>query len=165
MKLLKLFLIGLVALLAACGGQETGEVVTDEATGETYEYRGDKIDDQNIMNAADFKAQREGKKELTTKLSGKVTSVCKKKGCWMKIDMGDGEPIRVTFKDYGFFMPLDCEETDVIVDGFAYLDTTSVEMLQHFAEDAGKSEEEIAAITEPELNWAFEAHGVILKQN
>ena len=67
-------------------------------------------------------------------------------------------------KDYGFFMPLDCEGTEVVFDGVAYQDTVSVEMLRHFAEDAGKSEEEILSITESELAWAFEANGVILKQ-
>lgn len=161
-------MIALVAicglLYGACGQPQQSETVTDETTGETFDFRGEKIDDSNIMALTDFKNSREGKDELNTKLSGKVTAVCKKKGCWMKVDLGDGEPIRVTFKDYGFFMPLDCEGTDVVIDGVAYQDTVSVEMLRHFAEDAGKTEEEIIAITEPELAWAFEANGVILKQ-
>jgi hypothetical protein len=35
-------------------------------------------------------------------------------------------------------------------------------MLRHFAEDAGKSKEEIAKITKPEFEMGFEADGIIL---
>jgi hypothetical protein len=50
------------------------------------------------------------------------------------------------------------------MDGTAYFDTISIEQRQHFAEDAGQSEEEIATITEPEYVLAFEAEGVIIKE-
>ncbi|MCK6607890.1 MAG: DUF4920 domain-containing protein, partial [Flavobacterium sp.] len=33
-----------------------------------------------------------------------INSVCKKKGCWMKLDLGKGESSFVKFKDYGFFV-------------------------------------------------------------
>ena len=81
-------------LFVACEQPQQSEVVTNETIGETFDYRGDKIDDQNIMELTDFKTSREGKGELNAKLSGKVTSVCKKKGCWMKVDLGDGERLR-----------------------------------------------------------------------
>jgi hypothetical protein len=42
--------------------------------------------------------------------------------------------------------------------------TTSVAELQHYAEDAGKSKEEIAKITEPKLELTFVADGVIVKK-
>ena len=38
-----------------------------------------------------------------------------------------------------------------------------VATLQHYAEDAGKSKEAIAAITEPQEMLTFEAEGVIIK--
>ena len=56
-----------------------------------------------------------------------------------------------------------CGGRDVIMAGRAFYDTTTVDMLQHFAEDAGKPQEEIDAITEPELALSFEATGVIIK--
>jgi hypothetical protein len=77
--------------------------------------------------------------------------------------LGDGEEMRVTFKDYGFFVPLDAAGKTVIMEGKAYYDTTSVDMLRHYAEDAGESPEEIEKITEPKLELAFEATGVLLK--
>jgi hypothetical protein len=47
--------------------------------------------------------------------------------------------------------------------GYATVDTVDVEMLRHFAEDAGKSQDEIDAITEPEYELTFEATGVLIK--
>jgi hypothetical protein len=38
-----------------------------------------------------------------------------------------------------------------------------VETLRHYAEDEGKSKEEIAAITEPVTEYTFEAVGVIIR--
>ena len=40
----------------------------------------------------------------------------------------------------------------------------SVADLKHYAEDAGKSEDEIAKITEPKIEYAFEANGVLIKR-
>lgn len=93
---------------------------------------------------------------------GTVNEVCKKKGCWMTLDKGDGEELRITFKDYALFMPMDIPGKEVVIRGIARKDTISVEDLRHFAEDEGKTEEEIAAITEPEVKITFEADGVAI---
>lgn len=100
------------------------------------------------------------------KLKGKVESVCKVKGCWMNIvpttDVASDEGIFVKFKDYGFFMPLDCEGREVIMEGNAYTEVTSVDELRHYAEDEGLPQEEIDKITEPKEELKFLAHGVIM---
>lgn len=100
---------------------------------------------------------------LKAKVSGKIAEVCSKMGCWMKLDMGNEQIVRVTFKDYGFFMPLDASG-NVIVNGKAFVSETSVEDLKHYAEDAGKSTEEIAAITTPEKTFGFLADGVLIEK-
>ena len=46
--------------------------------------------------------------------------------------------------------------------GKAYYQITSLDELRHYAEDAGKSAEEIAAITEPKKELRFLASGVLL---
>lgn len=95
-----------------------------------------------------------------------IESVCKKKGCWMKVDLGKQEEQSfVRFKDYGFFMPLDGEKSSVIVHGKAVVSEISVEKLKHYAEDAGESAAEIAKITQPKLQFNFEADGVYVKEN
>jgi len=97
------------------------------------------------------------------KVAGTVEAVCKKKGCWMELVKADGSTMRVTFKDYSFFVPKNCDGKQAIVLGKAYVDTTSVADLRHFAEDEGLSKEEIEKINEPKLELAFEAEGVIIK--
>ena len=77
----------------------------------------------------------------------------------------DEDTLMVRFKDYGFFVPKEgVEGRNAIVQGEAYYDTLTVELLQHYAQDAGKSEDEILSITEPEYNFLFEASGVIIQE-
>ena len=93
-----------------------------------------------------------------------VDEVCQVKGCWMtlKDNNPDMPDMMVRFKDYGFFMPKDIGGRDVIIEGQAYATVVPVDELRHYAEDAGKSAEEIAKITEPEKKYAFLASGVRL---
>jgi hypothetical protein len=96
------------------------------------------------------------------KVKAKVESVCQAKGCWMNI-MADGEPdktVFVKFQDYGFFVPKDIAGMEVVLEGKAYLEETSVDELRHYAEDEGKTAEEIAAINEPVQEMKFMATGV-----
>ncbi len=103
------------------------------------------------------------KNSADLKIKGKVLEVCQKKGCWMTLQMPDGQdPIRVTFKDYAFFMPFDLVGKEVSLDGIGKKQVISVETLRHYAEDAHKSEAEIAKITQPKKELAFEAKGVVI---
>ncbi|MFZ9027367.1 MAG: DUF4920 domain-containing protein [Crocinitomicaceae bacterium] len=100
-------------------------------------------------------------KEFT--FEGELTEVCSKAGCWVNIDKGDGETFMVRFKDH-FTIPTDTKVgASAYFHGTAYWDTIPVDMLQHFAEDAGKSKEEINAINEPKFELGFEADGILLK--
>lgn len=104
-----------------------------------------------------------GDQDITEmKVTGKVIEVCKKKGCWMTLKMPDGEPIRITFKDYAFFMPKDIAGKTVVLVGIAKKQTISVETLRHYAEDAHQSADEVAKITDPKKEIAFEAKGVVI---
>jgi hypothetical protein len=96
------------------------------------------------------------------KVKGTVSSVCEKKGCWMKLAQTEGDGIMIRFKDYKFFMPLNIVGKDVVLQGEAKKTVTSVEMLKHYAEDAGKSKEEIEKITEPKTEIEFIATGVLV---
>lgn len=98
----------------------------------------------------------------TGKIEGKVVEVCKKKGCFMKLERASGEPVMVKFTDYAFFMPQDIVGKTVVVEGRAKVNETSVERLRHFAEDAGKSKEEIAKITAPKKDIVIVADGVVV---
>lgn len=92
-------------------------------------------------------------------VSGKVKKVCKKKGCWMAIGE-NGTNVRVTFKDYGFFVPTSLIGKKILAQGQLKVREMSVKEARHFAEDAGKSKEEIAKITKPVNEYRFVASGV-----
>ena len=132
-----------------------------------YDSFGDKISDKGMIDAktmlSKFKSLKAGD-TLTVKFASKINEVCSKKGCWMKLDLTDGTETMVRFKDYGFFMPLDANGREVVVNGKAFVKETSVDELKHYAEDAGKSKEEIALITESKVEFAFEADGVLMKE-
>lgn len=125
------------------------------------------ITKDNAQSPADVERQMKAKNVAemkNVKITGKVASVCKMKGCWMEVSKGNGETMRIRFKDYKFFVPRDCENQTVYAQGIARFDTTSVAMLQHYAEDAGKTKAEIAAITKPEVSLTFEAEGVLFEK-
>ena len=98
---------------------------------------------------------------IPLKIQGQINSVCKKKGCWMRVAAGE-EELMVRFKDYGFFVPTDASGKETVVQGVAFVEETSVEDLRHYAMDAGKSEKEIEAITAPERTYSFTADAVAI---
>jgi hypothetical protein len=82
----------------------------------------------------------------------------------MKIK-SEEDTILIRFKDYGFFVPKEGIAGDnTIINGKLSVDTLSVSLLKHYAEDAGKSLEEINKITEPEVSMTFLADGVLIRK-
>lgn len=123
---------------------------------------GDGVTKGNVITAKEVNAKLGDSVKKDMKITGVVTSVCQSKGCFMNLEMPNGETMFVNFKDYAFFMPKDIAGKTVVLDGFAERKETSVEDLQHFAEDAKKSKEEIAKITKPKKEIVFEAKGVVI---
>ncbi len=159
-------------LIFSCGNGNKGQAPaadsvqvapnTDTTTA-TAQYFGDKINEDGTIPIADLKTLMGDKKEINVKLTAKIDGVCQKKGCWMDLINPNGENMRVTFKDYGFFMPKDASGRTAIVNGIAKIEETSIADLKEYAKDAGDSDKEIAAIKEPKIELVFEANGVILK--
>ncbi|HBB48091.1 MAG TPA: DUF4920 domain-containing protein [Flavobacteriaceae bacterium] len=164
----KIILLALLTLsFVACKNSGTSaENAQDQALENVQEFVsfGAEISADGAIDAEAMMAIYADLKEgdtIATKFQGSVNSVCKMKGCWMRLAVGDQEAF-VKFKDYGFFVPKYLSEVEVIVSGKAYVSKTSVEDLKHFAQDAGKPQEEIDAITEPELSLDFMADGVLV---
>ncbi|MCE3295213.1 MAG: hypothetical protein K0R65_927 [Crocinitomicaceae bacterium] len=104
------------------------------------------------------------KEQNDVTFEGEIAQVCTKAGCWISVKKPDGTTFRVRFKDH-FTIPVETAAgTKAYLHGKAYYETISVEMLKHFAEDAGKSEEEIAKITEPQYEFAFQADGITFEK-
>ncbi|MTI21017.1 DUF4920 domain-containing protein [Fulvivirga sp. RKSG066] len=141
----------------------TGIMLIACAKENKVDYYGAQITTENALKSDQFIAEMSDKDSLQVKVEATIIETCEKKGCWMTLDMGYGKEMRVTFKDYGFFVPTDSVEGHkVIIDGLARRTTTDVETLRHFAEDGGKSEDEIAQITEPKEEITFVATGAAI---
>jgi len=68
----------------------------------------------------------------------------------------------VRFKNYGFFMPSDISEKEVVLNGLAFVEEMSVEDQKHYTRDAGKFADEISKIITPKRTFSFEASGVLV---
>lgn len=160
--------ITLVVLLFVfiCRGQEQQEMTYDPAdTQAANRAFGEKIDTEDAIGVTELSetyANLSVADSVQTTFKATVTAVCKAKGCWMKLQLEDGNETMVRFKDYGFFMPMDIEGRQVVVNGRAFVEEMSVEDQKHYAKDGGKSEAEIAAITATKKTYGFEADGVLL---
>ena len=166
----KIYTIGVIMALVFMGCKNEEKTKKEEVNTQkelvAYDTFGDKITDENTMSSEEMLAKFNNMSvgdTIQVKFSSKINEVCSKKGCWMKLPLGEETETMVRFKDYGFFMPLDSKDREVIVAGKAYVKVTPVDELKHYAEDAGKSAEEIAKITEPKKEYAFEANGVLMK--
>ncbi|MBF4484803.1 MULTISPECIES: DUF4920 domain-containing protein [unclassified Flavobacterium] len=105
------------------------------------------------------KLQQEKKAENVT-VKGMVTDVCPKKGCWVTLKTEDGTSFFVKMKDYAFFVPTALKGKNVVLEGNAEKEITSVEELKHYAKDAKKAKSEIDAITVPKEEIRFLANGI-----
>ncbi len=132
-----------------------------------FELFGEKFAFKNVLGKdkmlKKYKSLKKGD-TLNVKYYSNIKSVCQKKGCWMKMELASGKESFVRFKDYGFFVPLNAGETPAVISGKAYIDVVSVDELKHYAKDAGKPQNEIDKITEPEVTYAFLADGVYIKK-
>lgn len=126
------------------------------------EWYGEKITQDGAIGIADIPAQLEKTDAIDTKIRAKILDVCPKKGCWIKLAVNDSTTAFVKMKDYGFFLPVAAKGKTVVIDGQVQMKTTSVAELQHYAGDAKKSKEEIAAITKPEKEIRVTAKGILV---
>lgn len=145
---------------------EVAETTTYEVVGEVETVPGNYgniLQGEEISSTAEMISRVESSGEFSGIIAGEIKEVCTKKGCWFSMDLPNGETMRVTFKDYGFFLPTNSQGFPIVMEGVATLTETDVETLRHYAEDQGKSKEEVEAITEPERKISFEATGVKIK--
>ncbi|MBW8362030.1 MAG: DUF4920 domain-containing protein [Kaistella sp.] len=106
------------------------------------------------------KKLKKSKKIENIAVTGKVTEVCDKKGCWLTVETANNEKFFVKMKDYAFFVPTALEGKTIVMEGNAETKIISVDEQKHYAEDAKKSQKEIDAITQPQEEIRFVANGI-----
>lgn len=151
-KLILTLILGLFATLLSAQEQSAFE-------GQSF---GEGVKKGNVIQATQVEKKLGKQVKAEMKVQGEVVTVCKQKGCFVKLKTANNETMHVKFKDYAFFLPKDIEGKTIVIDGIAEKKVTSVAELKHFAEDAKKSPEEIAKITKPKKEIVFEAKGVVI---
>jgi hypothetical protein len=77
----------------------------------------------------------DGKKVL---VEGVVRRACSQMGCWMELAPAEGgQGVRVTFKDYGFFVPTDSAGAKARVQGTVKVAQLSAEQAEHLRAEGG----------------------------
>jgi hypothetical protein len=70
---------------------------------------------------------------------GVVEAACTKMGCWMQVAPEGGKAgMRVTFKDYGFFVPKDCKGSKAKIAGVVEIKTLSKDEADHLEHEGAK---------------------------
>lgn len=132
-----------------------------------YASFGAKFQPKKVLNEKQmlkkYKSLKKGD-TVVVQFKSNIKEVCKKKGCWMQMDLSEGNKSFVKFKDYGFFVPLNADNSEAILNGKAFVNVVSVDELRHYAKDGGKSQAEINKITKPEVTYSFMADGVLIKK-
>lgn len=156
---MKKILFGLL-LIGATTGAWAQPPAGDAKPGDFY---GEKVNPEGALALVDVVSKVMGGSDFAdVKIVATVKDVCAKKGCWLKLELPQGEEVMVKMKDYGFFLPLAAKGKKVVIDGEAKMKTTSVAELKHYAEDAKKSQAEIDAIKEPLKEVRITAKGIVI---
>ena len=93
-------------------------------------------------------------------IKGQVVEVCQAEGCWIRVKRADGSSMMVRAKDHAFLMPANIVGKTVLIEGSATVKEVTEAQRRHYAEDAGKSKEEIEKIKGSEKDVQFAAKGV-----
>ncbi|WP_428236946.1 DUF4920 domain-containing protein [Gracilimonas sp.] len=129
---------------------------------ETYEVFGSEIKQWN--EARSLVSLIESEEELSGKevtIETEVAKVCQKKGCFFVANQ-DGYSARITFKDYGFFIPTDSQGKTVTLVGTFTVKELSEDQAKHYAEDA---DEDAEAIKGPQKEYSIVATSVMIPKS
>lgn len=123
---------------------------------DTYEVFGsnpsgsfEKVALENLVANSD---QYQGQEVL---VETRIAKVCQKKGCFFIAQSG-ADSVRITFEDYGFFIPTDSGGKQVMLAGVFSRKPVSAEQAKHLAEDLGEKVAEDA----PAFEYSIVATGV-----
>jgi len=123
------------------------------------EHYGAPIKAKNPVALATAITQLEKQSTASVLVESKVDKVCEAKGCWLGLVSDNGD-VRVTFKDYAFFVPSSLIGKTVIVEGVLEKVTMTLDETKHYVKDAGGDP---SSVTEPRVEYRIVASGVEVK--
>ncbi len=118
----------------------------------------------SVMQLDQFLFMMKTSDSLRASVEGLISNNCEHSGCWMEIDLENGQTMRVTFKDEKFTIPLNSKGKRATVKGMAYRKLIPVEELKKIALDEGLSQENVDTINFAKSEIHFVAQGLIIKE-
>ena len=114
-----------------------------------------KLSDAEAVPASKVLANPDQYANQYVRVTGTVTDVCEKKGCWLRVASADapkGPDIFIKFKDpaEGRIVPMEAVGKTVTVEGTLKVGQLSERAARHFKEDAGAPQAEIDKIVGPQ---------------
>ncbi len=99
--------------------------------------RGEPLKGLPVVTLAQLLRAPETHAGKAVRVEGQVRKACERKGCWMELAPEDskGAGVRVTFKDYGFFVPLDAAGAGARVEGVVQVTELSEARARHYASE------------------------------
>jgi len=163
---MKTFIIAVFTLLLSTGAfaQDTDVIRLSEPVQqtETYEVFGAEVDawDTAIELRKLMNTPEDFTDDVIT-IETEIAEVCEKKGCFFVANAGS-ESARITFKDYGFFIPTDSKGKTVKLIGTFNVKELTEEEAKHYAEDAGQDPD---SITGPQKEYSIIATSVLVPKS
>ena len=118
-----------IALLLVATTTFAAEIIT----------RGEAISrDAKSVPLAEVVAKPDAYTKTPVVVEGVVKNACERKGCWMQLTAEGVPNVRVTFKDYAFFVPLDSKGAKARAEGVTVVKTLSKKEADHLEEEGAK---------------------------
>jgi Domain of unknown function (DUF4920) len=129
--------LALPALVSAAEPAKTAPPVADSKSAETF---GAPVTAGETLSLADVLAASDRYAGKQVRVEGVVRSACTKKGCWMELASADGKGpgCRVTFKDYGFFVPRDAAGAAARLEGTLQVKALAKKEVDHLEAEGAK---------------------------
>ena len=102
--------------------------------------RGDKLTGAPAVTLAKLLEDPAPHQGQVRTVDGVVRQACSRKGCWMELAAADGKGpgVRVTFKDYAFFVPTDSAGLQARVEGVVGVEVLPEAQAKHYESEGAK---------------------------
>jgi len=100
------------------------------------------------------------------RVCGRVEAVCAHRGCWMKLTGSPGRDtvfVKFTCPVKGRLIPTEAVDCQAVVEGTFTVSTIPEAEARHYAEDAGKSADEIARIVGPQHQLRLQSPAAMIR--
>lgn len=135
-----LLLLGIISFSPAifAADSEVKRLSEPVAVTETHEMFGAMLPEEGTpLSLGELVENNDKYQDEEVLLATRIAKVCQKKGCFFVAQEG-ANTARVTFEDYGFFIPTDSGGKDVVLLGTFSRKSVSREEAEHYAADLGE---------------------------